>query len=167
MQNELKFLFSQHGCQSVATITVTINIIARDVIILKISKLEYHWIVLIIIRQQFIGQYLSNKGKRYVLPLLCLLLPWITCTSVEPNLKFLRYETNMSASVVVWEWEEAPNLWLPYDAKVCEFIESHYVSSSNNSRLNLGQVDRNLIFYDLNLTRLVQIRLETGKYQLK
>ena len=69
----------------------------------------------------------------------------------------------MSASVVVWEWEDLPNLWIPYDVEVCEFIEGHYLSSPSLSCLNLGDVDYNLMVYDVNLTRLVQIRQETGK----
>ena len=70
----------------------------------------------------------------------------------------------MSKQVVVWEWEERPNLWIPYDVEVCQFIEGQYQSGAGrHTCLNLGQVNHNLMFYDVDLKNLCQTRLGTGK----
>ena len=69
-------------------------------------------------------------------------------------------------SVVVWEWEDFPNVWLPYEVEAAHFIEGNFQSHKENV-INLGQVHFRLACYELNLKNMTQTRIETGMLKKK
>lgn len=65
--------------------------------------------------------------------------------------------------VVVWEWEERPGLWIPYEVDVVQFLEDclkHRVS--RNSTVNLGQSNPKLNCYEVDLVNMQQLNVRSG-----
>lgn len=67
-------------------------------------------------------------------------------------------------NAVVWEWEEDYNIWTPYSASVTHFLET----SCQNGKMfvSLGDVDKSLACYVVDLTMKIQTRQETGMISL-
>lgn len=69
--------------------------------------------------------------------------------------------------VVVWEWEERPNLWIPYETVVVQFLEDSYARfnqrAARNSTVNLGKFCSSLRFYEVDLVNMEQQNVGTGK----
>ena len=81
--------------------------------------------------------------------------------------------TSQPSGVVVWEWEERPSLWIPYQVDVGQFLEDSYLmqqsgksprkSYKGQSTVNLGKCNSSLNCYEVDLGSMEQLRLETGK----
>ena len=72
------------------------------------------------------------------------------------------------SEVVVWEWEERPGLWIPYEVKAVHHLERSFLSikQSTSKRVppvKLGDCSRDLSVYEVDLTKNEQRNLETGK----
>lgn len=69
--------------------------------------------------------------------------------------------------VVVWEWEERPKLWIPYETVVVQFLEDGYSRlnprATRNSTVNLGKCCSSLRFYEVDLVNMEQRNVGTGK----
>ena len=66
--------------------------------------------------------------------------------------------------VVVWEWEERPGLWIPYEVDVVRFLEDclkHRVS--RNTTVNLGQSNPRLNCYEVDLVHMQQLNVRSGR----
>lgn len=73
-----------------------------------------------------------------------------------------------TSGVVVWEWEERINLWIPYEVKAVHHLERSFLSikQSTSKRVppvKLGDCSRDLSVYEVDLTKNEQRNLETGK----
>ena len=75
---------------------------------------------------------------------------------------------SQTSGVVVWEYEERPNLWIPYEVGACQFLEKVFLefkqgSSKKTSTVNLGNCSFGLSCYEVDLVNMQQLRLGTGK----
>lgn len=81
-----------------------------------------------------------------------------------------------TSDVVVWEWEERANLWIPYDVATCHFLEKSFLNfaqgtskkmptgtSKKMPTINLGKCSSSLSCYDIDLVKMEQQRIGTGK----
>lgn len=67
------------------------------------------------------------------------------------------------SEVVVWEWEERPGLWIPYEVDVVGFLEDHWKQRvSRNSKVNLGQSNPKLNCYEVDLVNMQQLNVISG-----
>ncbi|XP_020601706.1 probable E3 ubiquitin-protein ligase DTX2 isoform X2 [Orbicella faveolata] len=68
------------------------------------------------------------------------------------------------SGVVVWEWEERPGLWIPYEVDVVRFLEESYLKRrvSRNSTVNLGQSNPKLNYYEVDLVNMEQLNVRSG-----
>ena len=78
----------------------------------------------------------------------------------------------MGTKVVVWEWEEWPSLWIPYDPEVAQFIEGKYQLAlrgpASETCVNLGEAHHTLMFYEVDLRNFAQTRMNGfGEQTLK
>lgn len=82
-----------------------------------------------------------------------LLSLWRMASSSKPN------------EVVVWEWEERPGLWIPYQVDVVQLLEDNYLQHrmSRNSTVNLGESNPRLNCYEVNLVNMQQLNIRSGK----
>ena len=64
------------------------------------------------------------------------------------------------SEVVVWEWEERPGLWIPYEVDVVRFLEERF---SRNSTVNLGKSNPKLNCYQVDLGNMEQLNVRSGK----
>lgn len=75
--------------------------------------------------------------------------------------------SSQTGRVVVWEWEERPGLWIPYEVNTVRFLERSYSKFkqrvSRNSTVNLGESDPNLNYYEVDLVNLEQLNVRSGK----
>ena len=68
------------------------------------------------------------------------------------------------SEVVVWEWEERPGLWIPYEVDVVRFLEDHLKHKvSRNSTVNLGQSNPRLNSYEVDLVNMQQLNVRSGR----
>lgn len=78
--------------------------------------------------------------------------------------------TSQQSSVVVWEWEERPGLWIPYQVDVVRYLEERNSrlkqGASKESTVNLGKCSPSLNCYEVDLVNMEQHRIETGKNHL-
>lgn len=63
------------------------------------------------------------------------------------------------AGVIVWEWQNEFGFWRPYSPYIVAYIESN---SSSAKPLKLGDVDKSLSLYTLDVQNFVQTRTDTG-----
>ena len=73
-----------------------------------------------------------------------------------------------TSDVVVWEWEERANFWIPYDVATCHFLEKSFLNfaqgtSKKMPTINLGKCSSSLSCYDIDLVKMEQQRIGTGK----
>ena len=73
-----------------------------------------------------------------------------------------------TSGVVVWEWEERVNLWIPYEVKAVHHLERSYLSIKRSTSkrvppVKLGDCSSALSVYEVDLTKNEQRNLETGK----
>ena len=73
-----------------------------------------------------------------------------------------------TSGVVVWEWEERANLWIPYEVKAVHHLErshSSFVQSTSKRAplVKLGDCSSHLCVYEVDLVKKEQLNLETGK----
>lgn len=73
-----------------------------------------------------------------------------------------------TSGVVVWEWEERVNLWIPYELEAVHHLERIFLSikQSTSKRVppvKLGDCSSDLGVYEVDLTKNEQRNLETGK----
>lgn len=75
--------------------------------------------------------------------------------------------TSQKSGVVVWEWEERQDLWIPYQADVVEYLEEKYLRLkqrvSKESTVSLGKRFFGLLSYEVDLVNMEQQRTETGE----
>ena len=64
-------------------------------------------------------------------------------------------------SLIVWEWEDELFCWRPYEPHISNFIEQNQTTRAS---LNLGPADIKFKQYDIDFSRGVQIRNNTGNY---
>ena len=64
----------------------------------------------------------------------------------------------------VWEWEVQPCLWVPYEPKMCRFIEDAFRQSRGS--VNLGSESQELACFEINFAMLKQVNLYTSKWVL-
>ena len=68
------------------------------------------------------------------------------------------------SEVVVWEWEERPGLWIPYEVDVVRLLEDHLKHRvSRNSKVNLGQSNPRLYCYEVDLVNMEQLNVRSGR----
>lgn len=75
---------------------------------------------------------------------------------------------SQTSGVVVWEWEERPTLWIPYEVDVCQYLEKSFLkftqgTAKKTSTVNLGKCSPGLSCYDVDLVNMEQQRIGTGK----
>lgn len=75
--------------------------------------------------------------------------------------------SSQPSGVVVWEWEERPKLWIPYETAVARFLEHSYLRlkerASRNSTVSLGKCCSTLQCYEVDLDNMEQQNVGTGK----
>ncbi|XP_073257719.1 probable E3 ubiquitin-protein ligase DTX2 [Porites lutea] len=74
---------------------------------------------------------------------------------------------SQTSGVVVWEWEERVNLWIPYELKAVHHLERSYLSIKRSTSkrvppVKLGDCSSDLSVYEVDLTKNEQRNLETG-----
>ena len=75
-----------------------------------------------------------------------------------------------AGDVIVWEWKQESNLWIPYQESVCQLLEKkfmelrQYTSKKMLPMVNLGECDPSLDCYEVDLVNREQIRYETGAF---
>lgn len=75
-----------------------------------------------------------------------------------------------AGDVIVWEWKQESNLWIPYNERVCRLLEKKFMEFGRNtskkmlSLVSLGDCDPYLDCYEVDLDNLKQIRYETGAF---
>lgn len=75
-----------------------------------------------------------------------------------------------AGDVIVWEWKQESNLWIPYQEGVCQLLEKKFMELRQNTSkkmlpmVNLGDCDPSLDCYEVDLVTWEQIRYETGAF---
>ena len=75
-----------------------------------------------------------------------------------------------AGDVIVWEWKQESNLWIPYQECVCQLLEKKFMELRQNTSkkmlpmVNLGECDPSLDCYEVDLVSWEQIRYETGAF---
>lgn len=73
--------------------------------------------------------------------------------------------------VIVWEWKQESNLWIPYQEGVCQLLEKKFMELRQNTSkkmlpmVDLGKCDPSLDCYEVDLVNGKQIRYETGAFR--
>lgn len=78
---------------------------------------------------------------------------------------------SQTSNVVVWLWEDRPNLWIPYEADACHYLEKHFwkwkrgTSKKTSSTIHLGKCSLALICYEVDFVNMEQVKIDTGTHR--